>query len=194
MLLLEAGNPDPKPEIQIPFFVDTVIAMGYDDNPDFHGRQQEGAGLYQLTVNDGKRHSAAAVFLLPILRPPNLTIRTGTLVTRLLFEGTRTVGVKYLHQGTLHQVWVNQDAIVSAGAFGSPKLLLLSGIGGAEHLQSLGIPVVVDLPGVGQNLQDHVLALITIKVFISPHYYYPTERICCAMYTTYSQRFQVRHI
>ncbi|MEG4234365.1 GMC family oxidoreductase N-terminal domain-containing protein [Microcoleus sp. Pol11C3] len=136
-------------------FVDAAVALGYDHNPDPNGMQQEGAGLYQLTIKDGKRHSTAAAFLVPILQRPNLTVTTGALVTRLLFEGTRTVGVEYLHEGTLHQVRVNSEVILSAGAFDSPKLLLLSGIGDAEHLQALGIPVVADLPGVGQNLQDH---------------------------------------
>jgi choline dehydrogenase len=177
------------PAVRSELFVYTAIAMGYDDKPDFNGHQQKGAGLYQLTVKDRKRHSAATVFLLPILQRLNLTITTGALVTRLLFEHTRTVGVEYLDEGTLHQVRVNQEVIVSAGAFCSPQLLLLPGIGGTEDLQSLGIPVVVDIPGGGKNLQDHVLAPITIKVFISPHYYYPTERIYCAVYTTYSQGF-----
>ena len=138
-------------------FVDAAVTLGYDHNPDFNGVQQEGAGLFQLTAKDGKRHSAAAAFLLPILQRPNLTLTTGALVTRLLFEGTRTIGVEYSHEGTLHQVRVDQEVILSAGAFDSPKLLLLSGIGDAEYLQSLGISVVADLPGVGQNLQDHVV-------------------------------------
>jgi choline dehydrogenase len=93
----------------------------------------------------------------PILNRPNLTTITGALVTRLLVEGTRTVGVEYLHEGTLHQVRVNSEVILSAGSFDSPKLLMLSGIGNKEQLQALGISVVVDLPGVGQNLQDHIL-------------------------------------
>ncbi|MEG4105678.1 GMC family oxidoreductase N-terminal domain-containing protein [Microcoleus sp. S13_C5] len=136
-------------------FIEAAVAMGYERNPDFNGAQQEGAGLYQLTVKDGKRHSAAAAFLLPILNRPNLTIATEALVTQLLFEGTRTVGVEYLHNGTMHQSFVNQEVILSAGAFDSPKVLMLSGIGPAEHLRELGIPAIVDLPGVGQNLQDH---------------------------------------
>jgi choline dehydrogenase len=136
-------------------FVDAAVALGYDYNPDPNGMQQSGAGLYQLTIKDGKRHSAAAAFLVPILQRSNLTVTTGALVTRLLFEGTRTVGVEYLHEGTLHQVRVNSEVILSAGTFDSPKLLMLSGIGDAEHLKALGIPVVADLPGVGQNLQDH---------------------------------------
>ena len=136
-------------------FVDAAVALGYDQNPDVNGMRQEGAGLHQLTIKDGKRHSAAAAFLLPVLDRPNLTVTTGALVTRLLFEGTRTVGVEYLHENTLHQVRSNQEVILSAGAFESPKLLMLSGIGDAEHLRALEIPVVADLPGVGQNLQDH---------------------------------------
>ena len=136
-------------------FVDAAVALGYDHNPDVNGMLQEGAGLHQLTIKDGKRHSAAAAFLVPILDRPNLTVTTGALVTRLLFEGTRTVGVEYLHENTLHQVRSNQEVILSAGAFESPKLLMLSGIGDAEHLKALEIPVVADLPGVGQNLQDH---------------------------------------
>ena len=138
-------------------FIDAAAKLGYDRNPDFNGAHQEGAGLYQLTVKDGKRHSAAAAYLVPILDRPNLTVQTGALVTRLLFEGTRAVGVEYLQQGTLHQVSVNQEVVLSAGVFDSPKLLLLSGIGNAEHLHDLDIPVIADLPGVGQNLQDHLL-------------------------------------
>ncbi|BAZ10870.1 glucose-methanol-choline oxidoreductase [Calothrix sp. NIES-4071] len=137
-------------------FVDACVELGYNRNPDFNGVQQLGAGLYQSTIKDGKRHSTAAAFLLPIQKRPNLTITTGALVTRLLFKKTRVVGVEYLHKGMLHQVRVNQEVILSAGAYDSPQLLLLSGIGDAKHLQEMGIPVVADLPGVGQNLQDHL--------------------------------------
>ncbi len=150
-------------------FVDAAVALGYDDNPDFNGPHQEGAGLYQYTVKDGKRHSTAAAFLLPILQRPNLTTTTGALVTRLLFEGTRIVGVEYILEGTLHQVRVNQEVILSAGAFDSPKLLMLSGIGDAEYLQSLGISVVVDLPGVGQNLQDHIVVPVPYEAIQDVH-------------------------
>jgi choline dehydrogenase len=167
----------PAPAVMSQRFVETAVAMGYDDNPDFNGSQQEGAGFYQFTIKDGKRHSTAAAFLLPILvgvasqneNRPNLTTTTGALVTRLLFEGTRTVGVKYLHEGTLHQVSIDREAILSAGAFDSPKLLMMSGIGDATHLQALGIPVVADLPGVGQNLQDHILVPITYQATEAVH-------------------------
>lgn len=157
--LLSITDPlSPSPASQR--FVEAAIAQGYDRNSDFNGVQQEGAGLYQLTVKDGKRHSTAEAFLRPIFERPNLTIQTGAMVTRLLFEGKRTVGVAYVQNGTEYQVRVNSEVILSAGAFDSPKLLMLSGIGPAEHLRALGIPVVVDLPGVGQNLQDHPLAVV----------------------------------
>ncbi|MEH1923223.1 GMC family oxidoreductase, partial [Nostoc sp.] len=126
-------------------FIEAAAQIGYERNPDFNGIQQEGVGLYQLTIKDGKRHSAAAAFLVPILARPNLTVQTGALVTRILFKGTSTIGVEYLHQGTLQQVYVNQEVILSAGVFDSPKLLMLSGIGNAEHLLPLNIPVVADL-------------------------------------------------
>lgn len=137
-------------------FVEAAEQLGYDRNPDFNGAQQEGAGLYQLTIKDGRRHSTAAAFLVPILDRPNLTVQTGAFVTRLLFEGTRMIGVEYLHEAGLRQADVNQEVFLSAGAFDSPKLLMLSGIGNADELRSLNIPVVADLPGVGQNLQDHI--------------------------------------
>ena len=150
-------------------FVEAAVAIGSNHNSDFNGIQQEGAGLYQLTVKDGKRHSAAAAFLVPILKRPNLTTITGALVIRLLFEGIRIVGVEYMHQRTLHQAKVNKEVILSAGAFDSPKLLMLSGIGDAEYLQAMGIPVVVDLPGVGQNLQDHFLVPVAHQVTAALH-------------------------
>jgi choline dehydrogenase len=101
-----------------------------------------------------------------------LTVTLHTIATRLLFEGTRTVGVEYVHEGTLHRAYVNQEVILSAGAFDSPKLLMLSGIGNADELRSLNIPIVADLPGVGQNLQDHPLVHVayqsTQEIAIAP--------------------------
>lgn len=151
-------------------YIDAAMALGYNYNPDFNGVQQSGVGRYQYTIKDGKRHSTAAAFLVPILQRPNLTVTTRALVTRLLFEGTRAVGVEYLHEGMLHQIGVNREAILSAGAFDSPKLLMLSGIGDAKHLQAMGISVVVDLPGVGQNLQDHLLLSVVHQVTQDLHF------------------------
>jgi choline dehydrogenase len=141
-------------------FVDAASKLGYNRNPDFNGVQQEGAGLYQLTVKEGRRQSTAVAYLHPILDRPNLTIQTGALVSRILFEGRRTFGVAYTQNGTQYHVRANQEVILSAGVFDSPKLLMLSGIGSAEHLHALDIPVIADLPGVGQNLQDHLLVAV----------------------------------
>jgi choline dehydrogenase len=151
-------------------YLDAAMALGYNYNPDFNGVQQLGVGRYQYTIKNGKRHSTAAAFLVQSLQRPNLTVTTGALVTRLLFEGTRTVGVEYLHEGTLHQIGVNREVILSAGAFDSPKLLMLSGIGDAKPLQAMGISVVVDLPGVGQNLQDHLLLSVVYQATQDLHF------------------------
>lgn len=150
-------------------FVEAAISLGYDYNPDFNAMQQEGTGSYQFTIKDGKRHSAAAAFLVPVLQRPNLTVTTGALVTRLLFEDTRAVGVEYWCEGTMHQARVDREVILSAGAFDSPKLLMHSGIGDAEQLQALGIDVIVHLPGVGQNLLDHVLVTVTYEATQNLH-------------------------
>jgi choline dehydrogenase len=138
-------------------FVEACVLLGYDYNPDFNAIKQRGVGLFQLNIKDSKRHSAANAFVSPIKKRPNLTVTTGALVTRLLFEGARTVGVEYLHERKLYQVRVNQEVILSAGTINSPKLLLQSGIGNAKSLQARSISVVVDLPGVGKNLQDHIV-------------------------------------
>jgi choline dehydrogenase len=139
--------------------------LGFAADPqwDFNGSQQEnGAGFYQKNIKDGRRHSAADGYLKPILRRPNLTVRPWSQVRRLLFTGTRVTGVEYFRGGdkagvapVLERVHVNREVIVSAGAVESPKILMLSGFGPAEHLRAHGIPVVRDLPGVGANLHDH---------------------------------------
>jgi len=140
--------------------VEAAVALGYPRNPDFNGAQQEGAGLYQRTIKDGKRQSTAVAFLHPIKDRPNLTIQTHPQVCRLRWDGTWVIGVEYIQNGTAHQVTATKEVILSAGVIDSPKLLLLSGIGPADHLRALGIPVLIDLPGVGENLQDHpVLAV-----------------------------------
>lgn len=144
-------------------FVSAGVEAGLARNHDFNGRQQDGVGFFQVTQKKGQRHSTAAAYLKPILHRPNLTIQTHTQVTNLLFEGTRVVGLAYLQNGEPHQIQVGKEVILSGGAINSPQLLMLSGIGAAEHLNALGIPLVVDLPGVGQNLQDHLAVPILYK-------------------------------
>jgi choline dehydrogenase len=137
-------------------FVDAARELGLPLNADFNGMEQEGFGFYQVTQKDGQRWSTAAAFLKPAMQRPNLMVITGAQASRLLFDGTRVAGVAYVHNGQTHQVDIRKEVILCGGAINSPQLLLLSGVGPAAQLQALDIPVVVDLPGVGQNLQDHL--------------------------------------
>jgi choline dehydrogenase len=141
-------------------FIAAAEELGYaGDGFDCNAAQQEdGAFLYQSNRKSPERRwSTADAFLHPVMGNPNLTVITGAMVTRVLLDGNRAIGVEYSHDGELRQARADAEVILSAGAFASPKLLMLSGIGPAAHLQDHGIEVVVDLPGVGQNLQDHLL-------------------------------------
>jgi choline dehydrogenase len=129
---------------------------GYPHTADINGYQQEGFGKFDMTVGDGRRCSAANAYLRPALRRPNLSVRTQALVTRILFEGRKAVGVEYRRGNALHSTAAHREVIVSTGSINSPKLLKLSGIGPGAELSDVGVPVVHDLPGVGENLQDHL--------------------------------------
>jgi choline dehydrogenase len=129
---------------------------GYAHTADMNGFQQEGFARMDMTVDGGRRSSAANAYLRPAMRRANLTVRTHALTTCVLFEGRRAVGVRYQHGGATHEVRTRREVIVSAGAINSPQLLKLSGVGPAPELAARGIPVVQDLPGVGENLQDHL--------------------------------------
>jgi choline dehydrogenase len=131
---------------------------GIPRNDDFNGPTLEGAGFAHFTIRDGVRVSAAGGYLGPLRDDPKLTVWTGALARRLVFEGTRCVGVEVERGGAQEIVAARHEVVVAAGAIESPKLLMLSGIGDARHLADHGIDVLVDLPGVGGNLQDHVLA------------------------------------
>jgi choline dehydrogenase len=139
-------------------FVEAGQTLGLKRNDDFNGETQEGVGLYQVTQKNGQRHSTAAAYLKPVLSRPNLTVITQAHVTKIDIEKPNAVGVTYLRNGVLEQVRADREIILSGGAVNSPQLLMLSGIGPAEELKTLGIPVVFDLPGVGKNLQDHLQA------------------------------------
>ena len=130
--------------------------LGVPRNDDFNGARQEGVGYYQLFTRRGWRCSSAVGYLRPARKRPNLRVQTGAHVTRVLFEGARAVGVEYRHRGKAQRVRAAREVILSAGAIQSPHLLQLSGVGPGAPLQALGIPVVADLPGVGDNLQDHL--------------------------------------
>ncbi len=145
--------PDPQPVTRA--FVQSCQEFGIPYNPDFNGETQAGAGVYQTTTKNSRRCSAAVGYLRPALKRPNLTLITDALVLRVVIEKGRATGVEYALSGAVQIVRAGSEVIVTSGAVGSPKLMLLSGIGPAAHLNSMGIKVAQDLPGVGQNLTDH---------------------------------------
>ena len=129
---------------------------GYPYNRDFNGAVQEGVGPLQLTVRGRRRASTAVSYLKPVNSRPNLRIEVRALTHRVLLQGKRAVGIEYSQAGGLHQATARKEVLLCGGAINSPQLLQLSGIGPGGHLQSLGIEVKHDLPGVGENLQDHI--------------------------------------
>ncbi|MFP8965119.1 choline dehydrogenase [Pokkaliibacter sp. CJK22405] len=137
-------------------FIEAGKEAGYPYTEDMNGYQQEGFGVMDMTIRDGKRWSTAQAYLRPALERQNLSAEVGAHVTRILFEGTRAVGVEYSQDGETKKVMANKEVILSGGAINSPQTLMLSGVGPASELRDLGIDVKVDLPGVGQNLQDHL--------------------------------------
>ena len=136
-------------------FIQAAQEQGARANDDFNGPHQDGVGWYQLTQKNGQRCSAAAAYLHPAMDRPNLTVHTDALVTKVIIEGGRAAGVSYLHHGEPKTEHANAEVILSGGAVNSPLLLMLSGIGPAEHLIEMGIDVVAESRGVGQNLSDH---------------------------------------
>lgn len=144
--------------------------LGIPYNHDFNGKQQAGVGFYQLTQRNRRRSSASMAYLSPIRHRKNLTIQLGARVTRIVLEWNRAVGIEYASSNGLQTVRASREVLVSSGAIGSPKLLLQSGIGPADHLKSVGVSVQHDLPGVGGNLQDH-LDLFVISECTGDHTY-----------------------
>ncbi|ARB47446.1 choline dehydrogenase [Alloalcanivorax xenomutans] len=137
-------------------FIEAGRQAGYGYTEDYNGYRQEGFGRMDMTVRDGIRCSTAVAYLKPAMARANLDVETHALTTRVILEGRKAIGVEYRQGGTIRRVRARKEVILSASSFNSPKLLMLSGIGPAAQLQAQGIPVVHDLPGVGQNLQDHL--------------------------------------
>lgn len=136
-------------------FFESAQQAGYELTDDVNGFKQEGFGPFDRNVRHGQRLSASRAYLRPIRHRPNLTVLTRALAEKVLFEGTTATGVRYSRNGRSH-VAKAREVILCGGAINTPQLLQLSGVGDAEHLRGLGIPVVVDRPGVGANLQDHL--------------------------------------
>ena len=153
-----------RPQVKHPLaraFVEAGVQAGYPHNDDTNGASREGFGPVDVTVRRGRRSSTSSACLRPVMNRPNLSVITGAHVTRILFEGRRAVGLSYRKGDREHTVRAQREVILSAGAINSPQILMLSGVGPADHLHAHGIEPLFDLPGVGGNLQDHLA--ITVK-------------------------------
>ncbi|MEL6463726.1 MAG: GMC family oxidoreductase N-terminal domain-containing protein [Pseudomonadota bacterium] len=137
-------------------FIRAAQQYGIPHNPDFNGKQLAGAGFYQLTQRNLRRSSASIAFLHPAAKRANLTLRSNQQVRRIVVEKSRAIGIEVETRAGTEVLRARREVLVTSGAIGSPRLLMLSGIGPADHLKSVGVDVVHDLPGVGQNLQDHL--------------------------------------
>ena len=164
-----AGGPlsvrDPKdPHPLADAYIEAAQQAGYSRNDDFNGADQEGFGYIQSTTRNGRRCSAAVGFLNPVRSRPNLTVASHALAHRVLFEGVRATGVEYRQNGQGITARAGKEVLLCAGAYNTPQLLQVSGVGPASHLQSLGIDVVADRAGVGANLQDHFNAPLMYRL------------------------------
>lgn len=137
-------------------FLEAGQQAGYPYTSDMNGYQQEGVGPMDMTIHKGQRWNASSAYLYPALNRPNLETKNKVMTTKILFDKTRAIGVEFEENGQSQKVYVNKDVILSGGAINSPQLLMLSGVGNADDLKKLDIPVVHNLPGVGENLQDHL--------------------------------------
>ena len=138
-------------------FIQSCIENGFHRNDDYNGAQQEGAGMFQFTIKNGKRHSGVRAFLKPSMRRKNLTVLTNTHTKKIIIKNDKATGVEVGNNKSSTTIYsAKKEVILSAGAFGSPQLLMLSGIGNKEEINSKGIELIHHLPGVGKNLQDHL--------------------------------------
>jgi len=151
--------PLPADPFLFPKMVETGARLGFPAAPDFNTASPDGFGLADVTVGKGRRHSTARAYLDPVRSRSNLRVETDALATRVLIEGGRATGVEYRRDGACHVIRARREVILAGGAFNSPQLLMLSGIGPAVQLKAQGIAVIADSPGVGANLQDHPIAL-----------------------------------
>ncbi|NNE80282.1 MAG: choline dehydrogenase [Silicimonas sp.] len=148
-------------------WIEAAVNAGYPANPDYNGADQEGVGHFQLTLRNGRRCSSAVAYLKPAKKRDNLTILTKCPAEKLILDGRQVTGVQVRFEGRSQTIHARHEVILSAGALASPQLLMVSGIGAADDLQSHGIDVVADLPGVGKNLQDHLQARPIYKTTLS---------------------------
>jgi choline dehydrogenase len=162
-------------------FVKAAVETGIPFNPDFNGKTQEGTGFFQTTTRRGRRASSAYSYLRPAMSRGNLKVETSALAQRILFEGRRATGVEYRQNGNLRTARARKEVLVSSGAYNSPQLLQLSGVGPADLLKSHGIDIVLDAAGVGNDLQDHLqVRLVTRclqKITLNDVVNHPVRRV-----------------
>jgi choline dehydrogenase-like flavoprotein len=173
-------------------FVAAAQETGVSPNADFNGATQDGCGFYQLTQKDGLRWSTASAFLRPALPRPNLTVITNALTCRIRFEGRRAVGVEYVCRGRSALADASREVILCGGSINSPQLLMLSGVGPADHLRAVGVGVVADLPGVGRNLQDHLGTFLRTEITVPFSLYGATPEQLAAVQAEYETTRQGR--
>jgi choline dehydrogenase len=155
----DSRHPDPLSDA----FIAAAAESGIPVNPDFNGASQEGVGLFQTTTRRGRRASTAVAYLRPALQRKNLHVETAALAQRIVFDGRRAVGVTYRQNGVLHTARARQEVLVASGAYNSPQLLQLSGVGPADLLRQHGVDVVLNAPGVGHDLQDHMQVRVVMR-------------------------------
>jgi choline dehydrogenase len=155
----DSRHPDPLSDA----FIAAAVETGLPFNADFNGATQEGVGMFQTTTRNGRRASTAVAYLRPALKSGRLRVETEAHAQRILFEGRRAVGVAYKQNGVLHTARASKEVLVSSGAYNSPQLLQLSGIGPADLLRKHGIDMVLDAPGVGHDLQDHMQVRVMMR-------------------------------
>jgi choline dehydrogenase len=166
-------------------FVASAAAAGVPVNDDFNGAAQDGCGFYQVTQKDGRRWSAASAFLRPAMARDNLAVLTGALACRIRLSGRRAVAVEYVRHGRSAEARAAREVVLCGGTVNSPQLLLLSGIGPADDLRALGLDVVHDLPGVGQNLQDHLGTFVRCETTEPVSLYGATPELLAAAQAAY---------
>ncbi len=165
--LVVSNVPTPHPLTQV--FIEGAQQVGIPFNPDVNGERQEGVGPHQGTIRYGRRNSTARAYLHPVRNRANLSVVTDAKVDRVLFEDKRAVGVRYSRGGTQEDARADGEVILAAGAIASPTILLRSGVGPGGHLAEVGVSVVHESPGVGQNLQEHPVAWVSGYVDISTY-------------------------
>ncbi len=144
-------------------FAEASKQAGYPQTPDYNGAQQEGFGRLQMTIGKGRRSSTASAYLRPVLKRPNLKVLTGTLATKILFDGRRASGIAITRRGQTQTITAAKEVLLASGVINSPQLLMLSGIGEHQQLAEHGIETFVDMPAVGANLHDHVSVILMYR-------------------------------